>query len=308
LPEDATLDILLDWFGMKQHMEEAKPEHAPGAKTMYHALTFCWLCGGIIEHVTGKHYNEYLDEIIDNESLDLHLGGLPSTIRHDDLASLSVLRNEIQDDTSESSGNHQVAAAAAKSHEQSPPASTENLGSKNKQDVDTDDAEEKKQKFKKVLAKYRGREQLLNPSVFNMRKVRDGKLPSANVHASASSLARVMDSLPLTPATIDLARERPPMTMTQDSEETSSLLTDSDAYFGLGFQVHEIHRKGIGGEKFHSMGHAGLGGSVLLTIPEAKLTVAITTNQLDQSARARNTLLDIIFEEYGLEAPKSMKR
>jgi CubicO group peptidase (beta-lactamase class C family) len=155
------------------------------------------------------------------------------------------------------------------------------------------------------LAKYRGREQLLNPSVFNMRKVRDGKLPSANVHASAASLARVMDSLPLTPATIDLARERPPMT--QDTEE-AALLDDSDAYFGLGFQVHEIYRKGIGGEKLHSMGHAGLGGSVLLTIPEAKLTVAITTNQLDQSARARNTLLDIIFDEYGLEAPKSMKR
>jgi aarF domain-containing kinase len=311
LPEDATLDTLLDWFGMRQHMQEAKPEHAPGTKTMYHYLTYCWLCGGIIEHVTGKHYDEYLDEIIDNESLDLYLGGLPSTISHDDLASLSVLRNESQEDspgqgdTPRNVGNYQV---AAKSHEQSPPTSTEGPASKNKEDVDDDD-EEKKPKFKKVLAKYRGREQLLNPSVFNMRKVREAKLPSANVHASAASLARVMDSLPLTPAMIDLVRQRPPVA--QDAEE-EALLDDSDAYFGLGFQVHEIYRKGsflgIGGEKLHSIGHAGLGGSVVLTIPEAKLTVAITTNQLDQSARARNTLLDIIFEEYGLEAPKSMKR
>jgi predicted unusual protein kinase regulating ubiquinone biosynthesis (AarF/ABC1/UbiB family) len=304
LPEDATLDTLLDWFGMRQHMEEAKPEHAPGTKTVYHYLTYCWLCGGIIEHVTGKHYDEYLDEIIDDESLDLHLGGLPSSIRHDDLASLSVLRNESQEDgpgqrdASGSEGNHQT---APKSHEQSPPASTKDPASKKEEDVDD---EEKKPKFKKVLAKYRGREQLLNPSVFNMKKVREAKLPSANVHASAASLARVMDSLPLTPAMIDLARERPPVA--HDTEK-AALLDDSDAYFGLGFQVHEIYRKG-GGEKLHSMGHAGLGGSVVLTIPEAKLTVAITTNQLDQSARARNTLLDIIFEEYGLEAPRSMKR
>jgi aarF domain-containing kinase len=308
LPEDATLDTLLDWFGMRQHMEEAKAEHAPGTKTMYHYLTYCWLCGGIIEHVTGKHYDEYLDEIIDNESLDLYLGGLPSTISHDELASLSVLRNESQEDSPGKDhapgnvGNHE---AATKSHEQSPPTSNED--SKNREDVDDD--EEKKPKFKKVLAKYRGREQLLNPSVFNMRKVREAKLPSANVHASAASLARVMDSLPLTPATIDLVRKRPPVA--QDTEK-AALLDDSDAYFGLGFQVHEIFRKGsflgIGGEKLHSIGHAGLGGSVVLTIPEANLTVAITTNQLDQSARARNTLLDIIFEEYGLEAPKSMKR
>jgi CubicO group peptidase (beta-lactamase class C family) len=291
-------------------MQEAKPEHAPGTKTVYHYLTYCWLCGGIIEHVTGKHYDEYLDEIIDNKSLDLHLGGLPSTIRHDNLASLSVLRIEKsqeddpgQGDAPGSEGNHQP---ASKSHEQSPPASSEDPASKNEEVVDN---EEKKPKFKKVLAKYRGREQLLNPSVFNMKKVRDAKLPSANVHASAASLARVMDSLPLTQAMIDLARKRP--SVAHDTEK-AALLDDSDAYFGLGFQVHEIYRKGsffgMGGEKLHSMGHAGLGGSVVLTIPEAKLTVAITTNQLDQSARARNTLLDIIFEEYGLEAPRSMKR
>ena len=309
LPEDATLDTLLDWFGMRQHMQEAKPEHAPGTKTVYHYLTYCWLCGGIIEQVTGKHYDEYLDEIFDNESMDLYLGGLPSTINHDDLASLSVVRNESQEDgpgrgeAPGSEGNHH---AAAKGHEQSSPASTEDPASKYEEDVVDG---EKKPKFKKVLAKYRGREQLLNPSVFNMKRVREAKLPSANVHASAASLACVMDSLPLTPAMIDLARERPPAA--QDTEKVA-LLDDSDAYFGLGFQVHEIYRKestfGIGEEKLHSMGHAGLGGSVVLTIPEAKLTVAITTNQLDQSARARNTLLDIIFEEYGLEAPTSMKR
>jgi CubicO group peptidase (beta-lactamase class C family) len=93
--------------------------------------------------------------------------------------------------------------------------------------------------------------------------------------------------------------------MTQDTEKAALL---DDGYYGLGFQIHEIYRKGIGGEKMHSIGHGGLGGSVVLTIPEAKLTVVIATNQLDLSARARNTLLDIIFEEYGLEASKTFSQ
>jgi CubicO group peptidase (beta-lactamase class C family) len=57
-----------------------------------------------------------------------------------------------------------------------------------------------------------------------------------------------------------------------------------------------------------SLGHAGLGGSVILTIPEKQLTVAFTANQLDQKGIARNRLMDIVFEEFGLEAPSSMKR
>merc|ERR1719242_300347 len=48
---------------------------------------------------------------------------------------------------------------------------------------------------KHLLAKYRGKEQLLNPTVFNMRKVREAKLPSANGHASAKALATVFDSI-----------------------------------------------------------------------------------------------------------------
>jgi CubicO group peptidase (beta-lactamase class C family) len=49
LPEDATLDTLLDWFGMRQHMQEAKPEHAPGTKTVYHYLTYCWISIDYVE-------------------------------------------------------------------------------------------------------------------------------------------------------------------------------------------------------------------------------------------------------------------
>ena len=45
------------------------------------------------------------------------------------------------------------------------------------------------------LAKYKGREQMLNPSIFNMRKVRAARLPSANGHASAAALAAALGVL-----------------------------------------------------------------------------------------------------------------
>jgi hypothetical protein len=84
----------------------------------------------------------------------------------------------------------------------------------------------------------------------------------------------------------------------QHTEKAGALLDDSDAYF-LGFQVHEIYRKGsflVSVEKNHSIGHAGLGGSVLLTIPEASKADCCNKPPTSlTSARARNTLLDIIF-------------
>ena len=92
---------------------------------------------------------------------------------------------------------------------------------------------------------------------------------------------------------------------------TTQLLDDASAYFGLGFQVHEIKANNFlffEGETVRSLGHAGLGGSIVFTIPERRLTVAFTTNQLDQQGLARNQLLNIIFEEFGLQPPNSMQR
>jgi aarF domain-containing kinase len=227
LPEEATLDTLLDWFGMREHMTKATPEHEPGTRTMYHYLTYCWLCGGIIEHVTGEHYDEYIQKILpDCDASDLHLGGLPNGMNHDELAVLSVYRPPVPYES--------TLKAVSRNDEESAntfePANGET------------DNKEKKPSFKKVLAKYKGREQLLNPSVFNMKKVREAKLPSANVHASAASLARVLDSLstdlsPLRPDLVKLARERPKNQITEQPGAQHQLLDDADSYFGLGFQV-----------------------------------------------------------------------
>ncbi|MFN3586357.1 MAG: serine hydrolase domain-containing protein [Moraxellaceae bacterium] len=45
---------MLDWAHMLMRMEQARPVHAPGARNGYHALTFGWLVGGLIEKITGE--------------------------------------------------------------------------------------------------------------------------------------------------------------------------------------------------------------------------------------------------------------
>ena len=45
---------MLDWEHMCGRVAAAVPAHAPGAAHGYHAFTFGWLVGGLIERLTGK--------------------------------------------------------------------------------------------------------------------------------------------------------------------------------------------------------------------------------------------------------------
>lgn len=51
-----------DWPHMLALIEQASPMHEPGSGNGYHALTFGWLVGGLIEKVTGKPLAQVLDE------------------------------------------------------------------------------------------------------------------------------------------------------------------------------------------------------------------------------------------------------
>lgn len=51
-----------DWEHMLSVMEHAVPVHAPGQQNGYHALTYGWLVGGLIEKVTGARLTDVLRE------------------------------------------------------------------------------------------------------------------------------------------------------------------------------------------------------------------------------------------------------
>lgn len=61
-----------DWPHMLELIEGAEPVHAPGSGNGYHALTFGWLVGGLVEKVAGKPLAQVLQEEV---TQPLGLGG-----------------------------------------------------------------------------------------------------------------------------------------------------------------------------------------------------------------------------------------
>ena len=71
-------DEILDWAHMKQVIADARPVHEPGAQHGYHALTYGWLIGGIVESLTGKPLQRVLQEtLVDPLRLDGMFIGMP---------------------------------------------------------------------------------------------------------------------------------------------------------------------------------------------------------------------------------------
>ena len=55
---------MLDWPHMLEVIENATPVHAAGARVGYHAISFGWIVGGLIEKVTGEPLAKTLAEKI----------------------------------------------------------------------------------------------------------------------------------------------------------------------------------------------------------------------------------------------------
>ncbi len=69
---------MLDWEYMKSAIADAEPAHDPGDQHGYHALTYGWLVGGLIEAITGKSLEAVLaEELVDPLQLDGMFIGMP---------------------------------------------------------------------------------------------------------------------------------------------------------------------------------------------------------------------------------------
>lgn len=159
-------------------------------------------------------------------------------------------------------------------------------------------------KMQDALAKYQGAEQLMNPLIFNMKKVREAKLPSANGYSTAHGLASLYaklidtnnDTSLISEVLLKEARTKQLPSKKKSDLAGNKLLSDSSAAFGLGFQLHEFLLPN--GKVVTSIGHAGVGGSFVLAIPELKLSIAFTTNMLTTTQIVKKELLRTIMMEY----------
>lgn len=64
MPNPATVEHLLDWQGGLAWVANGTPAWEPGTATGYHAITFAWLVGGIIEGASGRHIKDVIREEI----------------------------------------------------------------------------------------------------------------------------------------------------------------------------------------------------------------------------------------------------
>ncbi len=76
-------DEILDWDHMKDLITKAKPAHEPGTRHGYHALTYGWLIGGLIESITSRSLNDVLRELLVRPlDLDGFFIGMPESELH----------------------------------------------------------------------------------------------------------------------------------------------------------------------------------------------------------------------------------
>ncbi len=64
MPEPFAPEHITDWDAGIKRMEEARPAYPPGTNTGYHAVTYGWIVGGIVQGVTGRHIRDVIREEI----------------------------------------------------------------------------------------------------------------------------------------------------------------------------------------------------------------------------------------------------
>jgi CubicO group peptidase (beta-lactamase class C family) len=64
MPRPMRADFVCDWNAGLRWIEESAPAWQPGSDTGYHAITWAWIVGGIIEHADGRDISRVVEEEI----------------------------------------------------------------------------------------------------------------------------------------------------------------------------------------------------------------------------------------------------
>ncbi|KDP33424.1 hypothetical protein JCGZ_06995 [Jatropha curcas] len=149
--------MMCDWDECMNQICMAAPETEPGVEQLYHYLTFGWLCGGIIEHASGKKFQEILEEVIVRPLKiqgELYVGIPPGVESR--VAALTVDLNDLKN----------------------------LVEMNNRSDLPSTFQPSNIAQLVTAL-----------PALFNMLNVRRAVIPSANGHCSARALARYYAAL-----------------------------------------------------------------------------------------------------------------
>lgn len=311
LPENAQLVELLQWDNMVDFVANAEPSHKPGERFEYHYITYCWLLGGIVKGASGKSISEIMHEqIVQPLGLQgqLYLGGIPDGIAENQLAVLQL-------GLSQTAPNDAIIGGAKVSNSSKETDREAGPFNPNGQ-VEQKNGDSQKPKWER----FKGQEQMLNPTTFNMKRVRSACMPSANGHMSARALAKFYSSLsphavgngrsPILSAStvaacVSDAENEGSKTQKSDTETDSTILQATPgAKNGLGFQTFQFSKST--GDTVVGIGHSGMGGSLGFVIPDEDLAVGITVSHLSFSRLATKRIVQLICSELALTPPEVM--
>ena len=258
---------LLNWEAGLRWIEDATPGWEPGTATGYHAITYGWVAGGIIQHASGRHIQDVVENDIAKPlgvSGEMYIG-IPDGVE-DRLASLKTAEPPTAEQAAAS-----PMAALPKDHD-----------------------------FFKAMPPHAGWN-------FNDMEVRRACIPSANGHFTANALARMYGALAnggeidgvrlVSPERIALMSK---IQVDTPDRVIMMPLKKSIGYFNGG-KMMGMH--GATGPRETAFGHPGAGGSIAFADPEVGLGVGITINKMLSTLTAEGPvyeLTELIRNELGV--------
>lgn len=262
-------DVILDWDRAIDYIASGMPAWEPGTATGYHAITYAWVVGGIVQGATGRHIKDVLrEEIAEPLGIaDEFFVGIPDGVE-DRLASLQTAPVPTPEE------------AAKSPMAQIPP--------------DHD--------FFKAMPRDMG----IN---FNDMEVRKACIPSANGHFTARALARMYGALAnggeIDGVRIVSLERIGLMSTIQTSDVDRVLFMPMRKSIGFFNGGKMMGVNTVTGPRESAFGHSGAGGSTAFADPEAGLSIAVTINKMLNSLQGEgpaSEICELIRNELGVNA------
>jgi CubicO group peptidase (beta-lactamase class C family) len=250
LPSPFKIELFTDWNEGLRYVEEAKPGWEPGTATGYHAVTWGWIAGGLIEKISGKHVEDFVaEEIAKPLGLEDEMFiGLP---------------DGVEDRLAETDASGMLGLIS-----KLPPPSE--------------------------LSKA------INPEQFrymNEKFFLKAPIPSYSGFFTARALAKMYAALALDGSLEGIrlvSKERikhMQRIMTRDVDRVLGVPVPKGIGYFMGMQIGRFHWEL--GPRQTAFGHSGMGGSVAFADPEAKLSIAVTLNKMQNEPAGTGRALEI---------------
>lgn len=259
MPRPMLADFVCNWDAGLRWIEDGTPAYEPGTQTGYHAITFAWVAGGIIQHATGRHIRDVIQE-----DIAVPLGvdgqmyvGIPDGVE-ERLAILQQGGPVVEGNRAAAPGGFQIPR-------------------------DSD--------FYKAMPPD-------GDFTYNDMRIRKACLPSANGHFTARALARMYGAL-ANGGEIDgvrlVSRERIPQMYRLMTDKPDRVIMGMPMRKSIGFFMGGPMNglTGAMGPRETAFGHPGAGGSIAFADPDVGLSIAVTINKMYQGMQGEGPASEV---------------